>query len=75
MFHLSIFYPFPSAAGARGRIRWSVLTHIPTGRRWHFRSKRAGMVAQRTLAAAVAEGRLSILPRVPDDAPEAVAAA
>ena len=50
----------------RPRLR-AVVTHLPTGRRWVFKSRRAGQAAQRTLAAAVAGGELSILP-VPADA-------
>jgi hypothetical protein len=77
MFLLQVSYvPFCShPKRAELRRRRAVLTHLPTGRKWVFGSRRAGMAAQRSLAAAVAEGRLSILPRVPDDAMEVAAAA
>ena len=46
----------------QGRVVGSTLHHLPTGRRWFFKSRRAGMSAQRTLAALVAADQLSILP-------------
>jgi hypothetical protein len=73
MFLLQVSYvPFrshPKRAELRRRV--SVLTHLPTGRRWAFNSRRAGMAAQRSFAAAVAEGRMSILPPAPLELPVA----
>ena len=58
------------------RRKRAVLVHLPTGRKWVFNTKKAGIEAQRAYAAAVAEGRMSVLPPVPLDADcEPVAAA
>ena len=61
-----VWTPRGKRVPGRPKLR-AVVTHLPTGRRWHFKSRRAGMMAQRTLAAAVASGELSILPTQPID--------
>jgi len=64
MFHLYIYYPNLRYSMPRGRDlrKAAVLTHLPTGRRWHFPSKRAGLAAMAAYTAMVREGQLSILP-------------
>jgi hypothetical protein len=64
MFHLSIYYPNLKYSMPRGRDlrKVAILTHLPTGRRWEFPSKRAGLAALATYTAMVKDGRLSILP-------------
>jgi len=39
----------------------AVLTHLPTGRKWFFDSRRAGIRAMQAMTAAVAAGRLTVL--------------
>jgi hypothetical protein len=71
MFHLSVRYAslnysHPTRRELRRRV--ATLTHMPTGRRWAFNSRRAALAARAALTEAVSEGRLSILPPVPLDA-------
>ncbi len=69
--YANLRYSRPTVRETRQRV--AVLTHLPTGRRWTFNSRRAGMQAQAAMAAAVSEGRMTILPVEPVDA-EPVAA-
>jgi len=64
MFHLSISRPLLRYSHPTRRERQTmraVLTHLPTGRKWFFDSRRAGIRAMQAMTAAVAEGRLTVL--------------
>ena len=71
MFHLLVERPLLRYSHATLRERRTVrctLTHIPTGRRWYFATRKAALAARSAMTEAVAAGTLSILPTVPLDA-------
>ena len=62
----------PRGKRVPGRCKYrAVVTHLPTGRRWAFKSKRAGIAAWRAMGASVKAGELTILPPEPADMVEA----
>mgnify|MGYP006267334597 CR=1 FL=1 len=68
MFHMLIERPLLRYSHASLRERRTVrvtLTHIPTGRRWYFATRKAALAARSAMTAAVEAGTLSILPAVP----------
>jgi hypothetical protein len=78
MFHLLVERPLLRYSYATLRERRTVrctLTHLPTGRRWYYATRKAAMAARSAMTAAVAAGTLSILPSEPLDAEPVAAAA
>jgi hypothetical protein len=79
MFYVSIERPLHRYSHATLKERRTVrvtLTHLPTGRRFVYKTKREGFAALRAMQAAMAAGTLTITPPEPADAePVEVAAA
>jgi len=78
MFHLLVERPLLRYSHPTLRERRTLrctLTHLPTGRRWVYATRKAAMAARSALTAAVAAGTLSILPPEPLDAEPVAAAA
>lgn len=78
MFHMRIDRPLLRYSHATLKEQRTVrvtLTHLPTGRQFHYKNRKAAFAGLRAMTEALAAGTLTILPPEPADAEPVAAAA